>query len=194
MIKGVRVDAVITDPPYNVGKDYGNSVNDKRKDYEKWCMGWFRELRKICKLIVFTPGMVNMRMWLKRTEPRWVCAWFKPNSCSFSRLGGASVWEPVLVYGKPKKRIGTDAWKVPIKIRKETEFHPCPKNIDFWKILIDKFTEEGDLVLDPFIGSGTTAVACKHLNRSYIGFDINPEYIKKAEERLKNHCLLQKWL
>jgi len=51
--------------------------------------------------------------------------------------------------------------------------------------LLKLLTRKGDIVLDPFIGSGTTGVACKKLGRNYIGFDINPEYCKYAEKRLK---------
>jgi len=50
--------------------------------------------------------------------------------------------------------------------------------------LLKLLTKEGDIVLDPFIGSGTTAVACKKLNRKYIGFDLNPKYIEIAKKRL----------
>jgi site-specific DNA-methyltransferase (adenine-specific) len=45
-------------------------------------------------------------------------------------------------------------------------------------------TREGDIVLDPFIGSGSTAVACKLLNQHYIGFELNPEYCQQAQTRL----------
>lgn len=51
--------------------------------------------------------------------------------------------------------------------------------------LIKLLTRKGDTVLDPFVGSGTTAVAAKKLDRNYIGIDINPKYCKYAEERLK---------
>ncbi|GHU98387.1 hypothetical protein FACS1894211_02050 [Clostridia bacterium] len=47
-------------------------------------------------------------------------------------------------------------------------------------------TSETDIVLDPFIGSGTTAVACKELNRQYIGFEIDPKWHKIATDRLNN--------
>jgi DNA modification methylase len=47
-------------------------------------------------------------------------------------------------------------------------------------------TRPNDIVLDPFVGSGTTCVAAKKLGRHYIGIDINPEYCKYAEERVKN--------
>ena len=46
------------------------------------------------------------------------------------------------------------------------------------------FSKEGDIVLDPFIGSGSTAVACKILKRNYIGFEINNDYCKLSENRI----------
>jgi DNA modification methylase len=48
------------------------------------------------------------------------------------------------------------------------------------------FTKEDDLVLGPFIGSGSTALACKQLNHNFIGFEINPNYVKIANKRLNN--------
>jgi site-specific DNA-methyltransferase (adenine-specific) len=49
---------------------------------------------------------------------------------------------------------------------------------------VEYLTNEGDLVLDPFLGSGTTAVACRLLNRNYIGIDISPEYCEIARKRV----------
>jgi len=51
--------------------------------------------------------------------------------------------------------------------------------------LITLFTREGDWVLDPFMGSGTTGLACKLLNRNFIGIDYEEEYFNIAEERLE---------
>ncbi|WP_347273524.1 site-specific DNA-methyltransferase [Candidatus Kuenenia sp.] len=59
-----------------------------------------------------------------------------------------------------------------------------PVALPCWFIKL--FTEEGDVVLDPFIGSGTTAIACLQLNRKYIGIEIKEEYYKLAIERIKN--------
>lgn len=56
------------------------------------------------------------------------------------------------------------------------KIHPTQKNLELFKSLILDNTNEGDLVLDTCIGSGTTAIACKELNRRYIGFEINREY------------------
>lgn len=62
--------------------------------------------------------------------------------------------------------------------------HPTIKPLEFVKNHILNSTKEGDIVLDCFMGSGTTAVACKELGRHYIGFELNPEYYKIAIDRL----------
>ena len=53
------------------------------------------------------------------------------------------------------------------------------------KRIISASSNKGDIVLDPFIGSGTTCVVSNFLGRKWIGFDINPDYIKMSEERIK---------
>lgn len=70
------------------------------------------------------------------------------------------------------------------KSDKDDYLHPTIKPLDFVEKHILHSTKEGDIVLDCFIGSGTTALACKHTNRQYIGFEINPEYYKIACDRL----------
>lgn len=62
--------------------------------------------------------------------------------------------------------------------------HPAPFHPQLPEFFIKWLTEEEDIVLDPFMGGGTTAIAALELNRNYIGFEINPEYIKMTEERL----------
>ena len=74
--------------------------------------------------------------------------------------------------------------------KSETSFprknnHPTVKPIKLMSYLITLFTREGDYVLDPFMGSGTTGLACKLLNREFIGIDFTEEYCKIAEERLQ---------
>lgn len=64
--------------------------------------------------------------------------------------------------------------------------HPAPFNPDLPEWFISYLTEKGDLVLDPFMGSGSTAVAAKRIGRDYIGFDITPAYIEMARKRVAN--------
>ena len=67
---------------------------------------------------------------------------------------------------------------------KELYEHPTIKPLEFVKNHILNSTKENDVVLDCFIGSGTTAVACKELGRNYIGFELNPKYWQIAVDRL----------
>ena len=64
--------------------------------------------------------------------------------------------------------------------------HPTIKPIEFVKQHIINLSREGDIVLDPFCGSGTTLKACQELNRQYIGMEINEEYYNIAKDRLNN--------
>jgi site-specific DNA-methyltransferase (adenine-specific) len=67
--------------------------------------------------------------------------------------------------------------------------HPAPFPIELPYRLIQLYTFKGDVILDPFIGSGTTAIAALKANRKYIGYDNNPEYLKLAEERIAPYKL-----
>jgi DNA modification methylase len=62
--------------------------------------------------------------------------------------------------------------------------HPTPRNLDHVAGLVNYWSEESDTVLDPFMGSGTTAVACKKLGRKFIGIEINEAYCEEAKKRL----------
>jgi site-specific DNA-methyltransferase (adenine-specific) len=67
--------------------------------------------------------------------------------------------------------------------------HPAPYPVELPSRCIKLYTFEGDIILDPFIGSGTTAVAAKTLNRHYAGYEVDKEYVELARRRLKNHFL-----
>jgi len=72
------------------------------------------------------------------------------------------------------------------KEKGEYNTHLSVKPVSLISHLIKLFTKEKAVVLDPFMGSGTTAVACVQSNRTYVGFDINKEYIKIAERRIQD--------
>ena len=63
--------------------------------------------------------------------------------------------------------------------------HPTPKPKHFIKEIVQMTTNENDLILDPLIGSGSTAVACKQLKRRFIGFEIRKDYCSLANKRLE---------
>ena len=62
--------------------------------------------------------------------------------------------------------------------------HPAPFPVELPRRLIEFYTYKGDVILDPFIGSGTTAIASLELGRHFIGYDISPEYVKLAKQRI----------
>jgi len=66
-------------------------------------------------------------------------------------------------------------------------WHPTTKNLDILQRIIKGYTNENDLVLDPFMGSGSTAIACKLSNRDYMGCELNQEFVSKATERINSY-------
>jgi DNA modification methylase len=76
-----------------------------------------------------------------------------------------------------------DVWEIPAESATRVG-HPAPFPVALPQRLIELYTYEGDLVLDPFIGSGTTAVAARRTRRHYVGFDTDPLYIELAARRL----------
>jgi site-specific DNA-methyltransferase (adenine-specific) len=63
--------------------------------------------------------------------------------------------------------------------------HPTAKPVDLYKWLIERYSKEGDTILDPTAGSFASAVAAKELNRKYIGIELNKEYFEKAKQLLE---------
>lgn len=67
---------------------------------------------------------------------------------------------------------------------RETGYHPTQKPVALFEYLVKTYTNPGDTVLDNCMGSGTTGVACKNLDRSFIGIERDPEYFRLASERI----------
>lgn len=78
----------------------------------------------------------------------------------------------------------TDVWEIPAESAKRVG-HPAPFPVELPQRLIQLYTYAGDLVLDPYMGSGTTAVAAVRTGRHYVGFDLDEEYLRRAERRIK---------
>jgi DNA modification methylase len=190
-IQDKSIDLCLTDPPYNA-KNIGPNQREyslgimqlPEEEYRTFCDNWFREALRISHSLVFTPGIANTHNY---PQPFWQICWHKPAAVSFNRMGGFNAWEPIFCYGEvTKARIGQDYIKVnTLNFNKGVEKeHPCPKTHDLWGWLIRHFSKENEIVLDPFIGSGTTAVVCKEQKRSCIGIEINPKYIEISQKRI----------
>lgn len=172
------VDAIFADPPYNVGLNYSNG--DSRADYPEWIQGWIAECLRIAPIVMVTPGIRNV--WLYPAA-NWIFCWRKANSMRRNDLGGFNQWEPILFYGK--RLIYQDLFDVPMVPEKNANGHPCPKPVKLLSWLLRKATDDGMDILDPFMGSGTTGVACVQTGRNFIGIEIDPNYFAIAEKRIK---------
>ncbi|MFX0072916.1 MAG: DNA-methyltransferase [Candidatus Hermodarchaeota archaeon] len=86
----------------------------------------------------------------------------------------------IRMYGKKMKKDAVIFPKETVSFSK----HPAMYPKDLIKEFLLLLSREGDIILDPYMGSGTTALACKETNRKFIGFEINPEYCKEARKRL----------
>lgn len=96
-------------------------------------------------------------------------------------------------YGKQKDNIETvnNGYRYPKDIlyfsNETNNIHPTQKPVDLFEYLIKTYTNEGEIVLDNCMGSGTTAIACLNTSRHYIGFELDKDYYNKALERIKNN-------
>lgn len=92
-------------------------------------------------------------------------------------------WQP-----HPDGKHGGDVWKIPTlagkRFEDEKTDHPTQKPLALCRKIIKHFSNKGDLILVPFAGSGSECVAAKELGRSFIGFEINDEYVNIAKNRL----------
>ena len=165
----------LTDPPYNVGRDYDVSTDDTKADYEGWSVRWFTIAQTKCDRVAFSCGHSNVVMWASIEAWHWMLCWYKGNAMLGSPFGFCN-WEPVLFYGKPHRPKGHDVIVQPIVVQKDLEAHDCPKQLGFGLKLLELLSEVGDDVYDPFLGSGTTLIAAEQLNRRCYGMEISPSY------------------
>lgn len=176
------VDLVLTDPPYGISADkkkaHSSIIDNPKWQESKWDnfrpkKDYFEEILRIGKKVAIWGG--NYFTDYLPVSNGWI-VWSKPQADSgFSMADGELCWTSENFSLRIKKYN-----------RRDGNEHPTQKPVDLMGFCIQKFSKENDVVYDPFIGSGTTAVACKMLKRNYIGCEISPEYCKLAEDRIKS--------
>ena len=185
------VDLVLTDPPYGIGIDgQKKSVSKNPKHNRKYHEfgGWdneipskeyFDEMFRISKNQIIWGGNYFVEH-LKEGHKGWL-VWDKGQhglTMSDCELAYSSFDCPTRVYVFNR-----------VEIQKDGAHHPTLKPLELIRWCVENHSEEGQTVLDPFLGSGTTAVACKQLNRNYIGIEISEKYCEIAKRRLEQEKL-----
>jgi len=202
------VDLVITDPPYKI-KTSGAGIYkqaDKRYIKELNCMkdGFSKDvLDELCRVM----KKINIYIFCsqkqiiplldyfvtKRNCNYNLLTWHKTNpipACGNKYLTDTEFIlffreKGVKIYGEYKTKF--TYYLTPLNQKDKKLFnHPTVKPLEIIQNFIINSSLEGEIVLDPFMGSGTTAVACINTNRNYIGFEIDERYYKIAEKRIND--------
>ena len=174
-----RVDAVVTDPFYGVGIDYG-SFPDTPEQVKAVAVPVIERCRQIASCVALTSG--NKHAWMY-PKPDDVGVWFNPAGTGFGKFGFCLA-HLILYYGKDPKPNKSASSVTGAFDRQGESGHPCPKPIAFMRWLVDKTSLAGNTVLDPFMGSGTTGEACIQTGRKFIGVELERKYFDIACERI----------
>lgn len=168
--------AMITDPPYP------NGMNLFTEEIADGLAMLYLATRKVTGHIVFFWRASDV----PRPPPGWYeiarHLWHKPDSNS------RVPYEAIVVWSRERKNERCRFWSVPLlSLRSLGDWkpHPTQKPVQLLRYLVEAYTNEGDTIFDPFVGSGTTAIACQQLKRHFIAVERNPEYAAIARERLK---------
>lgn len=181
-IQTESVDVVLTDPPYGFRKA------DWDEDFPTFWMGDAARIAK--SAIGIMPGINNILSCPRSIPPfeyRWMLSVHLSNGMTRGLMGFGN-WIPVLVYGREGTslyRTQQDATTVPII--GDMPDHPSPKPLRAMTWLVSRF--DGELILDPFMGSGTTLRAAKDLGRRAIGIELEERYCEIAARRLEQQVL-----
>lgn len=212
------VDLIVADPPYNLGKDYGNNHDLKGFDeYIKFTREWLWQAKRVLKpngtIYVFMGVRFISYLYdiLDRELKLFFNSWIVWNYTQ--GLGKTKGFSPrhddILVFNKGKTFVfNLDDIRVPQKYYRDRnnmrganpgdvwqfshvhysnpnrQDHPTQKPEGIIERIVLASSNKGDLVLDPFSGSGTTLRVCQQLDRNAIGFELNPEYISQTHQRL----------
>jgi DNA modification methylase len=206
------IDFILVDPPYEISRDTGFEAVVNGVDRFKISMDfgeWDYDFKGLDRVVgefyrVLKPGgtaIIFYDLWkisflstllqkMKFKQLRFI-EWIKTNPVPLNSkvnylTNGREIAISATKGGKPKFHSEYDngIYRFPIYQGKD-RCHPTQKPVKLFEALIRKHSDEGDVVLDCFLGSGTTAVACKNTNRRFVGCEIDEAYYQKALQRIK---------
>jgi site-specific DNA-methyltransferase (adenine-specific) len=202
-ISDKSVNLIITDPPYGMSfqsnrrkEKHAAIVNDDNVVWLPQLMAESFRVLDDCSHMYLFCSHHNMESFIcegkKYFELKSILVWEK-NNIGMGDLDGdyAPQCEFILFFTKGRRLLNGGRNSNILRFaRTMNELHPTEKPVDLIRFLIEKSSNPTELVLDPFMGSGTTAVACKQALRTYMGFEINSVYVDTANKRLKQGNIL----
>lgn len=194
------VDCVFTSPPYNRERnDVYSHYDDQQKDYFGFLTDFTDECLRLSPLTFvniqanyYNKNIINRYIGHYADLINYTFIWTKENPMPASGANLTNTFEYIFAFTDKLKSNGTYTKNhIHTSVNPDTDkSHGAIMHIKVAKFFISKFTQHDDLVLDPFMGTGTTAKACKDLGRNYLGIEISPEYIEMAKKRLRQEVLL----
>ena len=187
-----KVDLVLTDPPFNAGKSFKNDTLSSIQ-WQEFCKGFAQDLMLVSPnniLVEVNKKDIMMRRTLEDYfSYRYAICLNYTNSMRNGTVGYHN-WGLVLWYGTGKcyKRYKDRIDSALHNTKQEFE-HPSPKEITHYKKLCEMFSLPGGVTLDPFMGSGTTLIGAKELNRKSIGIEIEEKYCEIAAKRCSQEVM-----
>lgn len=180
-------DLCITDPPYGVNLAY-KTYQDTEENWFKLMSVFIPEIRRISKMVIMPSCQIKKLEWFyKNHAPDWLICWHKGSTGCASYIG-FNDWEPLIVYGKttPQLYMHDHFYKQPTE-KMGSHNHPCPKPVEWTKWFLKRALPNGGKIIEPFLGSGTTAIACYDMGFDLTGYEIDKDYYDAAVKRLENH-------
>ena len=185
---GEKAAVCLTDPPYGIGDSKSEKNNydqhiDSKDELIEIISGFFHIAQEVAPVVVLTSGNMNHRLY---PPPTWTMAWFVPAGTGCGPWGFCC-WQPILCYGKdPKLAKGKGSHPDAIVHTESSEKlgHPCSKPVKFWQWLTERVSESGEMIYEPFAGSGTSFVVCQNINRKCRGIEISPDYCAVILQRM----------
>lgn len=209
------IDLIVTDPPYlieTVGagiykqddKQYVRELNQIKDGFSEEVLDEIcRVLRKINVYFFCSQKQIIplLDYFVKKKKCNWnLLCWHKSNPIPACGNKYLTDTEFILFFREKGVKIGGEFktkftyYVTPLNQSDKKQYgHPTIKPLEIVRNLILNSSNEGDIILDPFLGSGTTAVAAVNTNRHYIGFELNKDYFDIACKRLdevENHVVL----
>lgn len=177
----MKPDVVLTDPPYGVGfrgEPWDQSI-------PQW---WLPMALSVSKLVAFTTAPLTIYDYPKAD---WIGCWVRQAATSRTVHGAFNHWSPILVYGKPIWKCDTVSLHAIANRSLDAGEHPSPKPYRLAKWMTCSLSKPGDVVLDPFSGSGTFLVEARAEGRVAIGIEIEERYCEIAAKRLSQGVLFR---
>lgn len=182
LLSGAEIELLLTDPPYNLGFSYNQYDDNKTlEEYEKLLSKAIYDIDVPKKIV--TPGKQNLFSAYKLSRVTDVAIWYSKNKMSGGKISNLSLWEPLVFIGDfDRNTRATDVLEYTNENQKDTGDHTCPKTVKLFTELL-KYSSTNSNVLDTFIGSGTTLIACEQTDRTCYGMELDPKYVDVIRKR-----------